>query len=52
MGLGNGVDADELQEIASVVDGRVYIGQNAGEIRRIFFSALSDFGCQPPSCRK
>jgi len=52
MGLGNGVDAGELQEIASVVDGRVYIGQNAGEIRRIFFSALSDFGCQPPSCRK
>jgi len=52
MGLGNGVDAGELQEIASVVDGRVYIGKDASEIRRIFFSALSDFGCQPPSCRK
>jgi hypothetical protein len=52
MGLGSGVDATELREIASVVDGRVYIGQDAGEIRRIFFSALSDFGCQPPSCRR
>jgi hypothetical protein len=52
MGLGNGIDVGELQEIASVVDGRVYVGQEAGEIRRIFFSALSDFGCQPPSCRR
>jgi hypothetical protein len=52
MGLGSGVDATELREIASVVDGRVYIGQDAGEIRRIFFSALSEFGCQPPSCRR
>lgn len=52
MGLGNGVDVNELKEIASAVDGRVYTGQNASEIRRIFFSALSDFGCQPPSCRR
>jgi hypothetical protein len=52
MGLGNGVDVEELKQIASVVDGRVYVGQEAGEIRRIFFSALSDFGCQPPSCRR
>jgi hypothetical protein len=52
MGLGTGIDVNELKEIASAVDGRVYTGQNASEIRRIFFSALSDFGCQPPSCRR
>jgi hypothetical protein len=52
MGLGDGIDVNELNEIAGVVDGRVYVAQQPGDIRGIFFAALSDFGCQPPSCRK
>jgi hypothetical protein len=49
---GPGVDLGELNEIARVVDGRVYNAAQPSDIRPIFFSALSDFGCQPPSCRK
>jgi hypothetical protein len=52
MGLGDGIDQNELNEIGAAVDGRVYIAQQPSDIRGIFFSALSDFGCQPPSCRK
>jgi hypothetical protein len=52
IGMGPGVDAAELNDIARVTDGRVYLAQQPGDIRSIFFSALSDFGCQPPSCRK
>jgi hypothetical protein len=52
IGMGPGVDAGELNDIAKVTDGRVYLAQQPGDIRSIFFSALSDFGCQPPSCRK
>jgi len=52
MGLGPGIDVNELNEIAKVVDGRVYIAAKPSDIQPIFFSALSDFGCQPPSCRK
>jgi hypothetical protein len=52
MGLGDGIDQNELNELAAAVDGRVYIAQQPGDIRGIFFAALSDFGCQPPSCRK
>ncbi|GAA1037196.1 substrate-binding and VWA domain-containing protein [Virgisporangium ochraceum] len=52
MGLGDGIDVNELNEISRAVDGRVYVAQQPGDIRAIFFSALSDFGCQPPSCRK
>jgi hypothetical protein len=50
--MGPGVDLGELNEIARVVDGRVYNAAQPSDIRPIFFSALSDFGCQPPSCRK
>jgi len=50
--MGPGVDLGELNEIAKVVDGRVYNAAQPSDIRPIFFSALSDFGCQPPSCRK
>jgi hypothetical protein len=49
--MGPGVDLNELNEIAKVVDGRVYNAAQPSDIRPIFFSALSDFGCQPPSCR-
>jgi hypothetical protein len=52
MGLGDGIDRSELNEIAGAVDGRVYVAQQPSDIRGIFFAALSDFGCQPPSCRK
>ena len=52
VGIGPGVDLGELNEIAKVVDGRVYIAAQPSDIRPIFFSALSEFGCQPPSCRK
>lgn len=52
MGLGDGIDVNELNEIAAAVDGRVYVARQPGDIRGIFFAALSDFGCQPPSCRK
>jgi len=50
--MGPGVDLGELNEIAKVVDGRVYNAAQPSDIRPIFFSALSDFGCQPPSCRE
>ncbi|GIJ58371.1 substrate-binding and VWA domain-containing protein [Virgisporangium aurantiacum] len=52
MGLGDGIDVNELNEIAKTVDGRVYVARQPNDIRGIFFAALSDFGCQPPSCRK
>ena len=52
MGIGGDIDPDELDDIASATDGRVFQAKKASDIRDIFFTALSDFSCQPPSCRR
>jgi hypothetical protein len=52
IGIGGGIDPNELNEIADATGGRVFLSQDPSGIRQIFFTALSDLGCQPPSCRK
>jgi hypothetical protein len=52
IGIGGGIDPAELTEIAAATDGKVFQSPDASGIRQIFFTALSDLGCQPPSCRK
>jgi hypothetical protein len=52
IGIGGGIDPAELNEIADATGGRVFLSQEPSGIRQIFFAALSDLGCQPPSCRK
>jgi hypothetical protein len=51
IGIGGGVDTDELDGIAAATGGRVFLTREPSGIRDIFFTALSDLGCQPPSCR-
>jgi hypothetical protein len=52
IGLGEDVDPAELTAIAEATGGRVFVTRQHGGIRRIFFSALADLGCQPPECRR
>jgi hypothetical protein len=51
IGIGGGVSSGELNEIAAATGGRVFLTREPSGIRDIFFTALSDLGCQPPSCR-
>lgn len=50
LGLSGGIDVGELQDIAGVTGGKVYVTNNPSGIRQIFFDALSTLTCQPPAC--
>ncbi|GIJ78136.1 ABC-type molybdate transport system, substrate-binding protein [Micromonospora phaseoli] len=52
IGLGGDIDPEELNAIAKVTGGRVFVTEQPGGMRRIFFSALADLSCLPPECRR
>jgi hypothetical protein len=52
IGIGAGVDAGELNDIAAATNGKVYLTPDPSGIRQIFFNALSDLACQPPACKR
>ncbi|TCB98864.1 VWA domain-containing protein [Micromonospora zingiberis] len=52
IGLGGEIDPEELKAIAKVTGGRVFVTEQPGGMRRIFFSALADLSCLPPECRR
>jgi hypothetical protein len=52
IGIGGGIDQAELTDIAKVTGGRVFLSKEPGGIRKIFFAALSELSCQPPSCQR
>jgi hypothetical protein len=52
IGLSGGVDPAELNDIAGVTGGKVYVTKDPSGIRQIFFDALSNLACQPPACRR
>jgi hypothetical protein len=52
IGLSGGVDPNELQDIAGVTGGKVYVTKTPSGIKQIFFDALASLACQPPACRR
>lgn len=52
VGIGDGVNQDELTEISKVTGGRAFLSRNPSGIRQIFFTALAELSCQPPACSR
>ncbi|MFC7549635.1 substrate-binding and VWA domain-containing protein [Plantactinospora sp. GCM10030261] len=52
IGVGPDIDPAELKQIADVTGGRVALTPNPAGIRQIFFTALAEFSCLPPKCRR
>jgi hypothetical protein len=52
IGVGPDIDPDELRQIATVTGGRVALTERPSGIRQIFFTALAEFSCLPPKCRR
>ena len=52
IGVGPEIDPAELQQIAKVTGGRVALTAQPSGIRQIFFTALAEFSCLPPKCRR
>jgi Mg-chelatase subunit ChlD len=52
IGVGPEIDPAELREIAKTTGGRVALTDKPSGIRRIFFTALAEFSCLPPKCRR
>jgi len=52
IGVGPEIDKDELQQIAGATGGRVALTKEPSGIRQIFFTALAEFSCLPPKCRR
>ncbi|GIF69187.1 hypothetical protein Ais01nite_72220 [Asanoa ishikariensis] len=52
IGVGPDIDAGELNTIAKATGGRVALTPEPAGIRQIFFSALAEFSCLPPECRR
>ncbi|WP_250036511.1 substrate-binding and VWA domain-containing protein [Paractinoplanes maris] len=52
IGVGPEIDRDELQQIATATGGRVALTAKPSGIRQIFFTALAEFSCLPPKCRR
>ncbi|GAA4471313.1 substrate-binding domain-containing protein [Phytohabitans houttuyneae] len=52
IGVGPDIDREELDQIAKATGGRVALTPNPAGIREIFFTALSEFSCLPPKCRR
>ncbi|WP_158647373.1 substrate-binding domain-containing protein [Actinoplanes sp. ATCC 53533] len=52
IGVGPDVDPTELKQIAQVTGGRVARTKQPSGIRQIFYTALAEFSCLPPKCRR
>jgi hypothetical protein len=52
IGVGPEIDPAELRQIARVTGGRVALTARPSGIRQIFFTALAEFSCLPPKCRR
>ena len=52
IGIGPDVDAAELTAIAGATGGQAFIAQDPSRIGDVFYAALSDMLCQPPSCQQ
>ncbi|MCA2212027.1 substrate-binding domain-containing protein [Jidongwangia harbinensis] len=52
IGVGPEIDPAELREIATATGGRVALTERPSGIRQIFFTALAEFSCLPPKCRR
>ncbi|WP_430787678.1 substrate-binding domain-containing protein [Actinoplanes sp. G11-F43] len=52
IGVGPEIDAAELNQIAKATGGRVALTEKPSGIRQIFYTALAEFSCLPPECRR
>ena len=52
IGVGPDVDPTELKQIAQATGGRVARTKQPSGIRQIFYTALAEFSCLPPKCRR
>jgi hypothetical protein len=52
IGVGPEIDPAELNQIAAATGGRVALTRQPSGIQQIFFSALAEFSCLPPKCRR
>ncbi|MFC7534496.1 substrate-binding domain-containing protein [Actinoplanes sp. GCM10030250] len=52
IGVGPDIDPDELNQIAKVTGGQVALTAKPSGIREIFYTALAEFSCLPPECRR
>ncbi|MBG0567949.1 substrate-binding and VWA domain-containing protein [Actinoplanes aureus] len=52
IGVGPGVDKNELDQIAKVTGGQVALTAKPSGIRDIFYTSLAQFSCLPPECRR
>ncbi|WP_460850003.1 substrate-binding domain-containing protein, partial [Phytohabitans suffuscus] len=52
IGVGPDIDRAELDQIAKATGGRVALTPDPAGIRQIFFTALAEFSCLPPKCRR
>ncbi|TDC89046.1 substrate-binding domain-containing protein [Actinomadura sp. 7K507] len=46
-GIGDGVDVDELRQIARATNGDAYVAQTPGQVQALFLKALSQRVCEP-----
>ena len=52
IGVGPEIDPAELRQIAKATGGQVALTKQPSGIRQIFFTALAEFSCLPPKCRR
>jgi hypothetical protein len=52
IGVGPEIDPAELKQIARATGGQVALTKEPSGIRQIFFTALAEFSCLPPKCRR
>ncbi|BCL16703.1 substrate-binding domain-containing protein [Micromonospora sagamiensis] len=52
IGVGPEIDPAELDQIARATGGRVALTRQPSGIQQIFFTALAEFSCLPPECRR
>ncbi|GGN76263.1 hypothetical protein GCM10010112_48270 [Actinoplanes lobatus] len=52
IGVGPEIDKSELNQIATATGGQVALTDKPSGIRQIFYTALAEFSCLPPECRR
>ncbi|MBO3743433.1 substrate-binding domain-containing protein [Actinoplanes flavus] len=52
IGVGSEIDPAELNQIAKATGGQVALTAKPSGIRQIFYTALAEFSCLPPECRR
>lgn len=52
IGVGPDIDPAELDQIARATGGRVALTRQPSGIQQIFYTALAEFSCLPPECRR